>query len=313
MHATPQQKTPKQKAKENAFLSRVTLCIHNQQNHCRPPHGKPCNYAHRLMDLQLPEEQSGDWASVWRDGKVDIRFWPDYRPNVASVQRFATQFQYELRWCPRRIPFWAWGHAVDLGLLTQTEVPDRVPFDFDWPNMQHEWHQRKQGGQRTAAIFTPTCPRTRRQNDLVAEWESLEEPAVAKEEPAVQEKKERNDEPAVPKQTQEEPVVAKEEPAVEEEEKNEKPAVPKQIQEEPAVAKKEPAVQEKEEKEAAAWEKKHRNLILLMERAPVQEQPTKFLQAEASSSSEQPYEMPVPRAEQPNSEQKKGQNKIRKA
>ena len=59
----------------------------------------------------------------------------------------------------------------------------------------------------------------------------------------------------------------------------------------------------------------------------MQEQPTKFLEndafwhlseqpnemPEASSSSEQPNKMPVLRAEQPNSEQKIGRNKIRKA
>ena len=103
---TPQQqKTQQQIAKENAFLSRVKLCEHNQNCSCNPPGGRPCNFAHWLSELQAPEESQGVWSKVWHDGEVDIRFWHDYKPNVHSIRRFAHQFHWERKWWPEQIPF----------------------------------------------------------------------------------------------------------------------------------------------------------------------------------------------------------------
>ena len=171
MDATPQQKTKEQKAKENAFLSHVTLCVHNLTFACNPPNGKPCNYAHWLKDLQTPEESAGDWSKVWGEGKVDIRFWQEYRPNPASLRRFTAQFEWERRWFPYGIPGWAWGHAVELGLLKETEVPNHVPRHYDWPELQSLWEERKRRGQRTAASSWEFRPEvTRRQEGLMAAW-----------------------------------------------------------------------------------------------------------------------------------------------
>ena len=69
------------------------------------------------------EENDGDWSKVWQKGEVDMRFWESHHPNKQSQQRFPWQFLWEMRWRPENIPNWAWGHALDLGLLTKEEVP----------------------------------------------------------------------------------------------------------------------------------------------------------------------------------------------
>ena len=50
-------------------------------------------------------------------------FWESYRPNTESQQRFPWQFLWEMRWHSEHIPTWAWGHALELGLLKKEEVP----------------------------------------------------------------------------------------------------------------------------------------------------------------------------------------------
>ena len=76
-----QQKIGAQFAKERAFLSCCTLCIHNQSNKCKPPKDRPCNFAHWLKELQPPEEGSEVWWKIWKKGDVDICFWDNYHPT----------------------------------------------------------------------------------------------------------------------------------------------------------------------------------------------------------------------------------------
>ena len=139
----PKQKTPQQTAKENAFLSRCKLCRHNLTFSCNPPNGRACNFAHFLNELQAPEESQGHWSKAWDMGDVDIRFWYEYRPNLESTRRFTEQFDWERKRFPTKIPPWAWGHAVELGLLSKRDVPDHVPHDFDWPTLQAQWQKNK--------------------------------------------------------------------------------------------------------------------------------------------------------------------------
>ena len=133
-------------ANERAFLSRCTLCIHNQQGSCNPPNGQPCNFAHWLRELQAPEEGSEAWWKIWAKGEVDVRFWHDYQPGPKSLERFSWQFTWERKHCIDRIPNWAWGHAVDMGLIGKDDVPKHVPKDFDWPMLQEEWNRCKRAG-----------------------------------------------------------------------------------------------------------------------------------------------------------------------
>ena len=72
-------KTPQQRAKDNAFLSRTQLCEFNLKSYCRPRHGQACNYAHFLKQLQAPEEKQGEWWKAWSKGGVGLRFHPDYQ------------------------------------------------------------------------------------------------------------------------------------------------------------------------------------------------------------------------------------------
>ena len=139
-------KTEVQVAKERAFLSRVTLCIHNQWGRCNPPNGKKCNFAHWLNELQPPEEGSETWWKIWQKGEVDICFWKEYKPNPKSVERFTCQFRWENKHHIDRIPNWAWGHAVDLGLIRKEDVPADIPKDFEWPEMQEIWGQAQTRG-----------------------------------------------------------------------------------------------------------------------------------------------------------------------
>ena len=59
-------KTEKDKAKEDAHLSCVQICTFNLTNRCRSKTGKPCNFAHYLSELQLPEESNGNWSEAAR-------------------------------------------------------------------------------------------------------------------------------------------------------------------------------------------------------------------------------------------------------
>ena len=116
-------KTVDQLAKEEALLSKIRLCWHAQQGLCNPPNGRRCNFAHFLRYLSVPEEKYGNWSKVWQQGEVDMRFWESYHPNKQSQQRFSWQFLWKIKWRPEHIPNWAWGHALDLGLLKKEEVP----------------------------------------------------------------------------------------------------------------------------------------------------------------------------------------------
>ena len=107
----------------------------------------------------MPEETDGDWSKVWQKGEVDMRFWESYHPNKQSQQRFSWQFLWEMRWRPEHIPNWAWGHALDLGLLKKEEVPPHIPQDFDWPKLQSAWYQGKaHGGTALAVTKALGCP-----------------------------------------------------------------------------------------------------------------------------------------------------------
>ena len=62
-------KTEKEKAKEDAHLSRVQICTFNLKDRCRAKTGASCNFAHDLKELQLPEESNGNWSEASR--KID--------------------------------------------------------------------------------------------------------------------------------------------------------------------------------------------------------------------------------------------------
>ena len=147
------EKTVEQLAEERALLSKIRLCKHNQYQACRPYNGKPCNFAHWLQYLTVPEDMYGNWSNVWQQGEVDVRFWHSYHPNTESLERFSWQFQFERKRWPDRIPNWAWGHALYIGLLRKEDVPTHTPKDFDWPKLQSAWSQGKAHGS-TASVVT---------------------------------------------------------------------------------------------------------------------------------------------------------------
>ena len=119
-----QEKPPAQFFKERQFLHYIRLCEHNQGKGCRPLNNLfPCNFAHWLKDLHVPEECLGQWSKVWQQGNVDMCFWPNYTPNQESLKRFTRQFLWEQSVHPHGIPNWAWGHAVQIGLITEAKVP----------------------------------------------------------------------------------------------------------------------------------------------------------------------------------------------
>ena len=60
-------KTEKEKAKEDAHLSRVQICTFNLKDRCRAKTGASCNFAHDLKELQLPEESNGNWSEASRE------------------------------------------------------------------------------------------------------------------------------------------------------------------------------------------------------------------------------------------------------
>ena len=130
------------------FLSRTKLCVFNFSYRCR--NGRDCNFAHSLKQLLMPEESQGNWSEAFRNGNVDINFWPTYTPNRESIARFHVQFMWEYRNQAEKIPNWAWGHAQKLQIIKLFQVPQGIPKDFDWPDMQRQWHEQKQHGRPTA-------------------------------------------------------------------------------------------------------------------------------------------------------------------
>ena len=94
----------------------------------------------------------GNWSKVWQQGEVDMRFWHSYHPNTESLERFSWQFQFERKRWPDRIPNWAWGHALDIGLLRKEDVPTHIPKDFDWPKLQSAWSQGKAHGSTASVV-----------------------------------------------------------------------------------------------------------------------------------------------------------------
>jgi len=136
--------------KEEKYLSHVKLCEHNIRGHCHPPGGRRCNFAHCLAELRPPNEADGVWSRAWYEGDVDIRFWAEYKVNLASRHRFRQQFLWERANRPNAIPNWAWGHAVSLGFQNPEELPVHVPKDYSWPEMQKLWREAKQRGRDTS-------------------------------------------------------------------------------------------------------------------------------------------------------------------
>ena len=51
-----------------------------------------------------------------------------------------------------RMPNWARGHALDIGLLRKENVPSHIPKDFDWPKLQSAWPQGKAHGSTASAV-----------------------------------------------------------------------------------------------------------------------------------------------------------------
>ena len=126
-----------------------------------------CNFAHWLSDLQTPEEKSEQWSHIWAKGDVDINFWEGYCPSEASRKRFRKQFTWEHVHSAGGIPNWAWGHAVNIGILNRRQVPQNVPADYDWPWMQSVWQQKKMQKQSVAV----THYARQLQNTLMQNWE----------------------------------------------------------------------------------------------------------------------------------------------
>ena len=161
---------PKKKQKEEVFLSRTKLCVFHFQDRCR--NGRDCNFAHSLQGLLMPEESQGNWSEAFRNGDVDINFWPNYTPSRQSASRFRAQFMWEIHNQVKLIPNWAWGHALKLKIIHSCHVPPWVPEDFEWPEMQRRWYEQKQHGQPTA--YNLLCPNVavlwQRQDCLRQAW-----------------------------------------------------------------------------------------------------------------------------------------------
>ena len=208
-----QEKPPAQISKEREFLHNIRLCEHNQRRGCRPPNDLfPCNFAHWLKDLNVPEEYLGVWSKVWQQGDVDMCFWPKYTPNKESQDRFARQFLWEKKFHPHGIPNWAWGHAVKLGLLTEENVPPNIPKDYDWPKLQKAWHEGKNAGNTNAKLavvsqaasssFLPKAPDP--QATCLLQWKPKDKDDVHKEEsPEGNQKTRQNMDPKETPQDQE--------------------------------------------------------------------------------------------------------------
>ena len=160
--------------KEELFLSRTQLCMFNQQNRCRYGESE-CNYAHCLDALQVPEESQGNWSEAWRSGHVDINFWHNYWPSRESVSRFRTQFLWELNNQVDKIPNWAWGYALQLKIIHRRHVPEHIPEDYDWPEMQQRWSWQKFHRLPTAFVSSSKNFDTlmRRQHRLRQAWQDL--------------------------------------------------------------------------------------------------------------------------------------------
>jgi len=100
----------------------------------------------------VPEECLWQLSKVWQQGNVDMCFWPNYTPNQESLKRFARQFLWEQSVHPHGIPNWAWGHAVNIGLITEEKVPPNIPKDYDWPKLQQAWYEGKKAGNTNAKL-----------------------------------------------------------------------------------------------------------------------------------------------------------------
>ena len=111
-----------------------------------------CHCAHWLQYLTVLEEMYGNWYKAWRQGEVDMRFWHAYRPNTESLERLSWQFHFERKRWPERIRNWAWGHALDIGLLRKEDVPTHIPKDFDWTKLQSAGSQGNAHGSTTSAL-----------------------------------------------------------------------------------------------------------------------------------------------------------------
>ena len=136
--------------REETYLRCIKLCEHNLQGRCNPKDGRLCNFAHWLSELRAPNEGEGDWWKTLDKGDVDIRFWAEYVPNLASQHRPRQPCFWERNHYPKGIPNWAWGHAMRLGYTDSEEIPAHVPHHFDWPLMQKVWHEQKRRGKDTA-------------------------------------------------------------------------------------------------------------------------------------------------------------------
>ena len=161
-------------AKQNACLSNIKLCTHNLSGRCRPPKGRECNFAHRMSELQVPEEMYGAWSKSWEKGDVDICFSADYEPNAESRERFKKQFVWERQHGWDRIPNWAWGHAANLGL--DLYVPAHVPKDFDWPKLLKAWRLSRFRGESTAESVEEVQWASERRKRLMEDWQEAQKP-----------------------------------------------------------------------------------------------------------------------------------------
>ena len=147
----PNPKKDAKVAKDEAHLSNIKLCDFNLYGLCKHGlQGHRCLFAHWLADLQVPEEMHGQWSTSWRKGMVDIRYWPNCKPNGQSLLRFSKQFAWERQDDPAGIPNWAWGHALDRTLIEIKDIPAKVPGNFEWSELQEEWYRKSQAKQSMA-------------------------------------------------------------------------------------------------------------------------------------------------------------------
>jgi len=115
----------------------------------RPPNNcqrRECFFAHTLAELEVPNEgqTSGTWAKAWKEGDVDIVFWPHTYRSPKSQERFLKAFKWEQAQAQHKIPNWAWGLACDCRAIKPQEIPPSIPRDCDWPRLRSAWeHGRR--------------------------------------------------------------------------------------------------------------------------------------------------------------------------
>ena len=125
-----------------AYLGRSRRCEYffGMRNHHGCNCGDQCCVAHRLSELDVPNETSNDrWANVWHDGEVDIWFWNPKLRSADSKRRFQRAFAYGRGHSETMVPNWAWGVAVYSSILPHESVPLHVPPDYDWPRLKEAW------------------------------------------------------------------------------------------------------------------------------------------------------------------------------